>query len=86
MRRALRWYRLGIHAYSPDDQFTYFWFALEIVAEFQKPTSKVHDKFPHCQSALYCEKCEKPGQPRSRQPWEEASVTMAKDIRFLIET
>ena len=59
IRRALRWYRLGIDADSPDDQFTYFWFALEIVAEFQKPTSKVHDKCPHCLSALYCEQCEK---------------------------
>lgn len=59
IRRALRWYRLGIGAAAPDDQFTYFWFALEIVAEYQKPTAKVHDKCPHCKSALYCEKCEK---------------------------
>jgi len=59
IRRALRWYRLGIDASAPDDQFTYFWFALEIVAEFQKPTTKVYDKCPHCQSPLYCEQCEK---------------------------
>lgn len=59
IRRALRWYRLGIDASSLDDQFTYFWFALEIVAEFQKPAEKVHDKCPHCQEPLYCEKCEK---------------------------
>ncbi len=59
IRRALRWYRLGIDAASPDDQFTYFWFALEIVAEFQKPTAKVQNKCPHCQSPLYCEKCNK---------------------------
>lgn len=58
IRRALRWYRLGIDASAPDDQFAYFWFALEIVAEFQKPTVKVNDKCPHCRSALYCEKCE----------------------------
>jgi hypothetical protein len=58
IKRALRWYRLGIDAASPDDQFTYFWFALEIVAEFQKPIEKVHDKCPRCQSALYCEQCE----------------------------
>lgn len=58
IRRALRWYRLGIDASVLDDQFTYFWFALEIVAEFQKPTAKVHDRCPQCQSALYCEKCE----------------------------
>jgi hypothetical protein len=59
IRRALRWYRLGIDAVSPDDQFAYFWFALEIVAEFQKPPEKVHDKCPHCQSPLYCENCQK---------------------------
>lgn len=58
IKRALRWYRLGIDASAPDDQFTYFWFALEIVAEFQKPVAKVNDKCSHCQSALYCEKCE----------------------------
>ncbi|MGV1985167.1 methylamine utilization protein MauJ [Agrobacterium sp. 22-221-1] len=58
IRRALRWYRLGVDSSAPDDQFTYFWFALEIVAEFQKPTTKVNDKCPHCHSALYCEKCE----------------------------
>lgn len=58
IRRALRWYRLGIDANAPDDQFTYFWFALEIVAEFQKPSAKVNDKCPVCQSALYCEQCE----------------------------
>ena len=58
IRRAMRWYRLGIDASALDDQFTYFWFALEIVAEFQKPAAKVNDKCPHCQSALYCEKCE----------------------------
>jgi hypothetical protein len=47
-----------------DDQFTYFWFALEIVAEFQKPADKVNDKCPRCQSALYCEKCETHPQHR----------------------
>jgi len=37
----------------------YFWFALEIVAEFQKSTEKLPDRCPHCQSPLYCETCEK---------------------------
>ncbi|WP_339950044.1 methylamine utilization protein MauJ [uncultured Albimonas sp.] len=59
IERALRWYRLGVDASAPDDQFTYFWFALEIVAEYQKPTARVNDRCPHCQSALYCETCEK---------------------------
>ncbi len=57
IRRAMRWYRLGINATVPDDQFMNFWFALEIVAEFQKSTEKVPDRCPQCQSPLYCESC-----------------------------
>lgn len=57
IRRAMRWLRLGINATVPDDQFMYFWFALEIVAEFQKSTEKVPDRCPICQSPLYCESC-----------------------------
>jgi len=57
IRRALRWYRLGINATVPDDQFMNFWFALEIVAEFQKSTEKVPDRCPQCQAPLYCESC-----------------------------
>lgn len=57
IRRALRWYRLGINATVPDDQFMNFWFALELVAEFQKSTEKVSDRCPHCRSPLYCELC-----------------------------
>ncbi|TCL74052.1 methylamine utilization protein MauJ [Rhizobium sp. BK251] len=71
IRRALRWYRLGIHADSPDDQFTYFWFALEIVAEFQKPTEKVHDKCPRCKSALYCETC---GEHPEHKPYAKQAI------------
>lgn len=57
IRRAMRWYRIGINATVPDDQFIYFWFALEIIAEFQKPTEKVADKCAKCGSPLYCETC-----------------------------
>jgi hypothetical protein len=58
IRRAMRWYRLGINATLPDDQFMNFWFALEIVAEFQKSTEKVSDRCPQCQAPLYCEACQ----------------------------
>lgn len=59
IRRAMRWYRLGINATVPDDQFQYFWFALEIIAEFQKGDEKVPSNCPHCNSPLYCESCNK---------------------------
>ncbi len=55
IRRAMRWYRLGINETVPDDQFMNFWFALEIIAESQKSTDKVPDRCPQCQSPLYCE-------------------------------
>lgn len=55
--RALRWYRIGISSSTPDDQFQYFWFALELIANFQKSSEKVPDQCPHCKSPLYCELC-----------------------------
>jgi hypothetical protein len=57
VRRALRWYRLGVNATAPDDQFMNFWFALEIIAEFRKSSDKVPDRCPQCRSPLYCESC-----------------------------
>lgn len=57
--RAMRWYRLGINAPVLDDQFMNFWFALEIIAEFQKSPEKVPDKCTKCQSPLYCESCKR---------------------------
>jgi hypothetical protein len=79
VRRALRWYRRAIDAAAPDDQFTYFWFALEIVAEFQKPTAKVHDQCPHCQSALYCESCGKYPEHRPYAKQAIRALMMAAD-------
>ncbi len=58
IRRAMRWYRLGINETVLDDQFMNFWFALEIVAEFQKSTENLPDRCPQCQSPLFCESCE----------------------------
>ena len=57
VRRALRWYRLGIDASVPEEQFQYFWFAIEILAEHQKTSGKVADKCSICGSPLYCETC-----------------------------
>lgn len=57
LRRALRWYRIGLNDLVPEDQFQYFWFALEILAEYQKAPEKVADQCPNCKSPLYCESC-----------------------------
>ena len=57
LRRAMSWYRHGVNSTVPDDQFQYFWFALEIVAVYKEATEKVNDKCPVCRSPLYCETC-----------------------------
>lgn len=57
LRRAMRWYRIGVNATVPDDQFQCFWFALEIMAESQKGQEKVPSNCPHCTSPLFCESC-----------------------------
>lgn len=57
LRRAMRWYRIGVNSTIPDDQFQYFWFALELVAVTKESSEKVNDKCPVCRSPLYCETC-----------------------------
>lgn len=78
IRRAMRWYRLGINATVPDDQFMYFWFALEIVAEFQKSTEKVPNRCPQCQSPLYCESCKT--HPVHRPYAKQAIYALLKSV------
>lgn len=54
---ALRWYRLGVQADNLEEQFSYFWFALEIAAEYSKGTEKIPSKCPKCKQPLFCECC-----------------------------
>lgn len=78
INRALRWYRLGVNATVPDDQFTYFWFALEIIAEFQKTPEEVPEKCPKCNSSLYCETCAK--HPVHRPYAKQAIYSLLKTV------
>jgi hypothetical protein len=55
---AMRWYRLAIRDDNIEDQFSYFWFALEIAAQKLKGTEKVPSSCPHCNGALYCQSCD----------------------------
>jgi len=66
---AMRWYRLGVQAGHPDEQFSYFWFALEIAAEAMKGSEKVAHRCPHCKGDLFCPMCSKTPMHR-RYPGE----------------
>jgi hypothetical protein len=59
VQRALRWYRLGLSVQGVEDQFSYFWFTVEIASEHLKDNVKVPSACPHCSAPLYCEQCEK---------------------------
>lgn len=59
VRKALHWFRMGIYSKTPDDQFQYFWFALEIIATSEKAKDKVNDLCPQCRGNLFCQHCNK---------------------------
>lgn len=58
VRLAMSWWARGVAASLPHDQFQYFWYALEILAEHLKPTTKVATTCPHCQGELHCKSCD----------------------------
>lgn len=76
VRLAMSWWARGIAASLPHDQFQYFWYALEILAEHLKPPTKIATTCPHCQDDLYCRSCDT--VPRHRPYPKQA-------IRLLIE-
>jgi len=54
---AMRWYRRALISDMPEEAFQYFWFALEILAEREKPAGLVSDKCHRCREPLFCKKC-----------------------------
>ncbi len=58
LKRALKWFANGVATRFPDDQFAYFWFVIELVAQLIKEPSPVPDKCPVCHGPLHCEACE----------------------------
>lgn len=56
---ASHWWALGASAPIPNEQFQFFWYALEILAEHTKPSSKIASKCPICSSELFCPTCNK---------------------------
>jgi len=57
LRRALKWLGNGVASSYRDDQFAYFWFVIELVAQLIKNPSPVPDKCPTCRSPLHCDTC-----------------------------
>ena len=55
--QAIKWHAYGVLSRYTDEQFQFFWLALEILAQVGADRTKVNDPCPVCHSPLYCEKC-----------------------------
>ncbi|MGM9482675.1 methylamine utilization protein MauJ [Roseateles sp. NT4] len=58
IKRAIRWFSNGVSSQYPDDQFQYFWQSIELVAQVEKPTTKVPDSCSKCKGDLFCPTCD----------------------------
>lgn len=73
LRTPLRWFAAGIRSTIAEDQFQYFWFVLEIIAEMTKGTDRVTDKCARCRSDLLCPACNAVSEHR---PFQKQAIEM----------
>jgi hypothetical protein len=57
LRRALKWFGNAVASVYQDDQFTYFWFVIEVLAQIIKEPTPVPDRCPVCRGPLHCPAC-----------------------------
>ncbi|MCK1407878.1 methylamine utilization protein MauJ [Bradyrhizobium sp. 76] len=77
--RALRWYSAGVGSALMEDQFQYFWFVLELIAETTTDKRVVADKCQKCRSDLICPSCDEVSTHRPFQKQRiEALLTRLK--------
>jgi hypothetical protein len=83
LRNVVHWFSVGMRARSPEDQFQYLWFVIEILAELSKERQSVPDKCQVCHGELFCPACNKVSchQPFAKQKIENllAGVGISKD-------
>jgi hypothetical protein len=71
LRRALKWFGNGIASQYQDDQFAFFWFVIELVAQIAKDVTPVPDRCPKCREALFCPSC---NATRLHRPYPKHAV------------
>lgn len=76
VRLAMRWWARGLSADSPSEQFQYFWYSLEILAEHVKPATKVASKCHKCSGDLYCPICK---EVPLHRPYPKQAIKMLVD-------
>ena len=71
LRRAIRWHANGVTSEYTDDQFYYFWLAVELVAIETKIPAPVHDACPKCRGPLFCNSC---GMAPTHKPYPKQAI------------
>lgn len=81
VRRGLHWFASGVAASSADDQFQYFWHAVETLAQYHKPSTSVADVCAVCKTELVCPKCKGPSK---HKPYDSQAIK-ALFLKFMAE-
>lgn len=71
VKRSLKWFSSGVSARYIEDQFQFFWFAIEVLASFYKDDGKVNDLCSRCRSPLYCKTCD---EYPSHRPYPKQAI------------
>ncbi|ALZ76682.1 methylamine utilization protein MauJ [Rheinheimera sp. F8] len=77
--RAIRWFNNGLNARVKEDQFQYFWFAIEQLSSFYKKNEKVNDACPKCRGPLFCEAC---GEHPLHKPYPKQAIKQLFESLF----
>jgi hypothetical protein len=76
---AMRWYCARIRATIPEDQFLYFFYAIELVAEHAKSSERVRNRCQKCGGFLKCEDC---GDLNEHRPFKTQAIkTLLRKVR-----
>lgn len=71
LRRAIRWHSNGVTSEYTDDQFYYFWLAIELIAIETKAPEPVNDACPKCRGPLHCNTC---GNTPTHKPYPKQAI------------
>jgi hypothetical protein len=71
LRRAMKWFGNGVATKVPDDQFAFFWFVVELIAQMTKDPEPVPDKCPKCHGPLHCPAC---GTTPHHRPYQKQAI------------
>ena len=73
LERAVRWYASGVRAKILEDQYQYFFFAIELLAAEIEKVGPVPDKCQKCGSDLFCKTC---NEVPTHQPFAAQAIQM----------